>query len=67
MHVKNHFRKYSLLFPLTSKRAVEVRDGLALWMGQFGIPKIVQSDNGKEFKGVLCALLLQHGIQIING
>jgi hypothetical protein len=40
---------------------------MAGWIGAFGAPKIVQSDNGKEFKGVMKELLLRHGIKIING
>ena len=36
------------------------------WIGAFGAPKIVQSDNGREFKGVMRELLLYHGIKIIN-
>ena len=31
------------------------------------MPKIVQSNNGREFKGVMRELLLHHGIKIING
>jgi transposase InsO family protein len=30
-------------------------------------PKIVQCDNGKEFKGALLILLRKYGIQVING
>ena len=32
-----------------------------------GPPKILQSDNGTEFKGALTILLRQYGIQVING
>ena len=37
------------------------------WIGAFGLPTIVQADNGKEFKGVLKLLLLSHRVKIING
>ena len=37
------------------------------WIGAFGVPTIVQADNGKEFKGVLKLLLLLHGVKIKNG
>ena len=37
------------------------------WIGVFGVPTIVQADNGKEFKGVLKLLLLSHGVKIKNG
>ncbi|KFY78648.1 hypothetical protein V499_02234, partial [Pseudogymnoascus sp. VKM F-103] len=30
-------------------------------------PKIMQADNGKEFKGALLILLRKYGIQVING
>ena len=30
-------------------------------------PKIVQADNGKEFKGALLILLRKYGIQVVNG
>jgi IS30 family transposase len=33
----------------------------------FGPPKILQSDNGTEFKGALSILLQEHGIKVING
>jgi hypothetical protein len=36
------------------------------WIGAFEVLKIVQSDNGREFKGVMKELLLHHSIKIIN-
>ena len=36
------------------------------WIGEFGVPTIVQADNGKEFKGVLKLLLLSYGVKIKN-
>ena len=37
------------------------------WIRVFGVPTIVQADNGKEFKSVLKLLLLLHRIKIKNG
>ena len=37
------------------------------WISAFGSPTIVQSDNGREFKGAFKQLLLCYGIRIING
>ena len=33
----------------------------------FGVPKIIQCDNGTEFKGVLLILLRKYGVKILNG
>jgi hypothetical protein len=67
LHVKDHFSKYSFLFPLQSKQAEEVTVHISSWIGCVSVPRILQCDNGKEFKGVLLALLLSQGIQIISG
>ena len=67
LHIKDHFSKFSTLYAQKSKQAIEVRDHLAVWIGFFGVPKIIQSDNGREFKEVLETLLKEHGIKIING
>ena len=37
------------------------------WIGAFGVPTIVQADNGREFKGALKLLLVAHRVKIING
>ena len=37
------------------------------WIKTFGVPTIIQTDNEKEFKGVLKLLLLSHGVKIKNG
>jgi hypothetical protein len=64
MHIKNHFSK---LYPLQSKSSAEVAIRMSEWIGAFGVPTIVQADNGKEFKGVLKQLLVSHGVKIKNG
>jgi hypothetical protein len=67
LHIKDHFSKYSCLYPLRSKHSADVTECMALWIECFGIPKILQCDNGTEFKGVLLLLLEKHGIKIKNG
>ena len=49
MHCKDHFTKFSWLFPLKSKEAIGVAINLKQLFYTFGPPKILQSDNGKEF------------------
>jgi transposase InsO family protein len=67
LHVKDHFSKYTQLYPLKSKHAEPIADAFALFIAAFLPPKIVQCDNGKEFKGALLILLRKYGIQVING
>ena len=67
LHLKDHFLKYTCLFPLRSKTASEVTTTLAIFLMCFRPPEIVQIDNGKEFKGLALILLKRFGIRIING
>jgi hypothetical protein len=48
-HAKDHFSKYSWLFPMTTKEASNVANILQSIFYQFGPPKILQSDNGRGF------------------
>jgi hypothetical protein len=66
LHV-GHFSKYTGLTPLKSKTAAEVAESIARILGVFEASRILQCDNGKEFKGVLLVLLQEYGIRIING
>ena len=66
MHIKDHFSKFTQLYPLQGKTSGEVAMRMSEWIGAFGVPTIVQADNGKEFKGVLKLLLLSHGVKITN-
>jgi len=66
LHIKDHFSKYSCLCPLKSKQAEEVASNISLFIGAFRPPRILQCDNGREFKGVLLVLLRAHGIKVIN-
>ena len=67
MHIKDHVSKYSALFAQTSKEASECADSLAIFIKFLGCPEICQSDNGREFKGVLLILLKRHGIRTVYG
>ncbi|CAM2725464.1 unnamed protein product [Rotaria socialis] len=49
MHVKDHFTKLSWLFSLSSKEARHVAFNLKNIFYTLGPPKILKSDNGKEF------------------
>ena len=52
-HVKDHFSKYTQLYALKSKHTLPIAECLALWIIAFYLMKILQCDNGKEFKGKL--------------
>lgn len=58
-HVVDHFSKFHVLFPLRSKYAVEVAKNLKVRVfSYFGLPKILHSDNGREFVNDLIKSLL---------
>src|SRR5436309_11159865 len=67
MHIKDHFSKFTQLYPLEGKTSGEVAMRMSEWIRAFGVPTIVQADNGKEFKGVLKLFLLSHSVKITNG
>ena len=62
LHIVDHFLKFSSSFALKSKHAIEVAEKLALWIGLFGPPHILQCDNGTEFKDAVLLLLKKYGI-----
>ena len=56
----DHWSKYHVLFPMAHKSAVEVACGLKTRvLGYFGIPKVLQSDNGREFDNELVTSLIK--------
>lgn len=67
MHVCCHFSKFSSAYALSAKESEQVANAMANWLSHFGLLKILQCDNGGEFKGALLILLERYGIQIING
>ncbi len=68
-HAKDHFSKYSWLCPLVSKEAINVAQTLESIFYQFGPPRILQSDNEREFvaKVILELTKAWPGLVIING
>ena len=69
LHARDHFSKFSWTFPLTSKRAAEVAEKLTMLFCMFGPPKILQSDNGREFVASVINNIttLWPGLLIIHG
>ncbi|KAL4113234.1 hypothetical protein QTP88_016893 [Uroleucon formosanum] len=49
LNYQDHATKFVILRPLESKRATEVANELLSILLTFGAPKILQSDNGREF------------------
>jgi transposase InsO family protein len=67
LHIKDHFNTYTALYACREKTAAVIREHFAHWLGLFRLPKVVQSDNGGEIKGMLETLLCEQGIQIVHG
>jgi hypothetical protein len=67
LHIKDYFSKYTQLYLLKSKHAEPIVECFAQFITAFLPPKIMQADNGREFKGALLILLRKYGIQVING
>jgi hypothetical protein len=59
LHIKDHFSKYTQLYPLKSKHSEPIAEAFAQFIGAFLPPKIMQADNGKEFKGKLFTAVIQ--------
>ena len=66
-HLEDHMSKLHMIVAIPNKEAVTVARVLHQWITAYGIPDILQSDNGTEFKGVCLELAKNHGIKIING
>jgi len=49
LNIKDHFSKYSQLYPLKSKHSKPIADAFAQSIIAFLPPQIVQADNDKEF------------------
>lgn len=59
MHAKDYFSKFSWLSALLSKQAKYVAEHLRNIFFTFVPPKILQSDNGKEFVSVFSIVLIK--------
>lgn len=64
---QDYLSKLTYLAALTDKEAITVAKGLVPFIMIAGPPKIMQFDNGKEFKGALGVFLREFGVRIING
>src|SRR5438105_3055680 len=69
LHIKDHFSKFSWGYSLKSKSAEEIAFNLFEQFMIFGIPKILQTDNGTEFTSSVIKQLINlwPEIKIING
>lgn len=56
-----------MLYPLHSKHAEPIATCIADFIKHFFPPKIIQCDNGREFKGALLILLRKYSIKITRG
>jgi len=69
MHYKEHLTKFSFLRPLTHKKASEVAKELLPIFLTYGAPRVLQSDNGREFTATVIAELasLWPDLVLVNG
>ena len=66
-HMEDHFSKFHMLFAMANKEAPTVAYHIHTWIAILGVFKILQSDNGTEFKGICLELMRRYGIKVING
>jgi hypothetical protein len=69
MHYQEHLTKFHFLRSLTSKRAEEVASELLNIFVEFGAPKVIQSDNGREFTTAVISELasLWNDVKLVDG
>ena len=68
LSVMDCFSKYCWLIPLCTKSEIEVARALCLIFREYGCPKIIHSDNGKEFvANVVASVCSNLGIAKIHG
>ena len=71
LHCVDHWSKFNFLYPLERKSAVCVAEPLDTQLfPYFGVPRILHSDNGREFISAVIGELLEKwgpGIQLISG
>jgi len=65
-HIVDHFSEVTSLAAWKSKCAIEVANSIAISIGQFEPPAILQWEYGREFRGVLSILFKSVGVQDIN-
>ena len=67
LYMEDYFSKYHMLYALKDKEAITIARNIHHWITYFGIPELIQSDNGTEFQGACSDLLQVFGIKVING
>jgi len=68
LHVIDHYSKYSWLYALHSKCTEEVIEALQQQFYLFGFPRVLHSDNGREFKNTKMADFCQmNSIKQVHG
>lgn len=68
LNVIDTFTKYIWSFKMLNKTAESVKQNLEYIFCNFGVPRSIQSDNGKEFSNLLLKnYLIQLNVQIIHG
>ena len=69
-HAVDHWSKFQFVYPLVNKTA-EVAQGLqTLIFPYFGLPSIIQNNNGKEFVNAILSKVVQQWpgkVQLISG
>ena len=66
LHIKDHFFRYSVLFPLGDKKSATVAGAMLRFFGFFGLPKRIHCDNGGEFQKEIQKLFDDKDIQVIQ-
>ena len=70
LHVKDHGGKLSLLVGIEAKSCAAVAQELLHWFRLFGPPKVLHTDNGKEFVGKEIIRIIQaswNDIRLVQG
>ena len=71
LHCVDYWSKFNFAYPLESKHAVNVSAALNNHLfPYFGVPRILHSDNGREFINSVIEILLQSwhsSIQLVSG
>lgn len=65
LHIKDHFTRFCMLYPLRHRRERDVLCCFQQWIAMMGPPAILQTDNGTEFvNALLSQVAIQHHILV---
>ena len=59
LHIKDHYSRFCMLYPVRRRKKQEVLRYLLDWMALMGPPSILQTDNGREFANEAVAYVAQ--------